>query len=524
MRLAGREVQRYQLLEAVDQIVGLDAAIELRVAEVAAALRDQVLQLPGQQAPDLQAHTGQVAHQHGQFLLARKREQGAPAHDRQLGREGRQQQHALALRAQLVAARRLQALGDAHQQIASALGLRQLEAHGRRDLALAGDGAQGDPARALEHRVVDGLGVGRPVEPLFAAVCVLAGGGQLPGLDRAGHLALVDRHGGGGMQHVFGLAVLAGDDGRLQVGDRQAVKPGNVDGAHKSPLRARPATLGGGARGQLQRHGPGLLRNGQRLRLHGGGQLVFVIAHGVLQALAIALLQQRAFAAGLAVGQLQALLELRRVHGMRKAQLKQRAAHIGLGRVLVELGAGDACGEDWCEEFELHPVHLDLFGQRIAGQPRHVLLSHGPIVPGHELQLPRSRPAPAAGESRLQAHALRRLADEMDGRGVAREGDAHGVWPGFLFHGGARRRGDAGLEPQRLGPLGYQAMPPLHQRRLEMPAQRQQYGEHHHQHQALLQPAQRAAQAAQHESQPGRRLPGADQQAQQRGQRHPQQG
>ena len=105
-------------------------------------LRDQVLQLLGQQATNFNPNARQVAHQHGQLFLARQRQQRPAAHDGQLGRKAFEQHHVLPLRAQLVAAVGFHALAYPHQQVFAALSLRHAKAQRVHHFAFGGNGLQ----------------------------------------------------------------------------------------------------------------------------------------------------------------------------------------------------------------------------------------------------------------------------------------------------------------------------------------------------------------------------------------------
>jgi hypothetical protein len=512
VRLAGGNAQRDLLLEAVDQVVRGEAAVELRVREVAVGLRDQMLQLLRQQAADLQTDAGQVAHEDRQLALARECEQGALAHDGELGREGLQQRHALPCGTQLVAAGRLQALGDAHQQVAPALGLRHAKADHVAHFALAGDGLQVELLRAAQHRIGDLRGVGRPVELVVAVVLVALGffgGGQQPGLHPARHFALVHGHGGGDVHHVLGLAVLAGDDGGLHAGHGQAEEAGNVDGARGVAALRGAALLRDAAGREAQHHGARLLGNGQRLGLHRGVQAQLVVADGELFARALAHAEERG-TASLVVGEHQALLEFRGVHGVREAHLEQGAAHVGLHRVLIELGGGDLRGELGRGELVLAQFQLDVRGERAAGKLHLVRLADGPVLRGQELEPVLPGPGPAPGNGRLDADAGRLLADARNGRHGGREVDDEGVGPLVEFDLRALRRlglrgGDDGLHA-----IGREPVPPLHQMRAGHPPGEHQQQEQYQPGQPLLQPLQAEQQKRARDAQPARGSPETD--------------
>jgi len=114
--------QRDLAFEAVRHVVGAEAADEVRVAEVALRLRDQVLQLRRLHTRQLDAQARQVAHQHRDLLLAAHRQQRALAQDAQLGRVGRHGDDALRVAAHQVTAKALRARIDLHIQHAAPSG------------------------------------------------------------------------------------------------------------------------------------------------------------------------------------------------------------------------------------------------------------------------------------------------------------------------------------------------------------------------------------------------------------------
>ena len=120
MRLALLQLrQRNLLLEAFGQIVHAEGADELRFVEVTFRLRDQVLQLRGQDAADFHFHAGQVAHHHRDFLFPAQGQQRALAEDIQLRRERRHLHHVLHPLGERIAAERLHAALDLHVEVAA---------------------------------------------------------------------------------------------------------------------------------------------------------------------------------------------------------------------------------------------------------------------------------------------------------------------------------------------------------------------------------------------------------------------
>ena len=526
MRLAGLEREGNLLFEAIGNVVEQQPVVHARAGEIAARLGDQMLQLLGQQAVQLYAHAGKIAHQNRQLLLAGQCQQRALAHDAELRRERADLEHVLARFAQLITAGRLQTLGDAHQQVAPALGLWQLEAGDRARVLFSGNAIGRQLARALADRLVQCFEIGLgPIQTInLGAFRVLALGGQLPDLQHARDFALVHRHGGADVEHVTGLAVVAVDDDGAHVVDRQAVEAGNAHVAHIVGRSGRSAALGAHALGDLQRDDAGFLGNRQGLGLDGGRELPFVVAHAVCELGAVVLVQ-KAGLAGFVVAQRDALFKLDRIHGLGELDGEQRAAHIGLRRVLVELRALDREGKGGRAEVEfLAGVQHHVRREGVLGQLDGVGLTDGPVVLGNEAQGLGVVPAPFAGQGGLEAHAHGvHLGAQIQGRGVRREDHAHRLGAGAVFNAGARRRGDGGGDLGGLDLFRGQPVPPFQYGGAGEPARHQDRQQHHQPHQALLQPAQTARQSAQRPTQPAGWLPGTHQCAQQCAQGAPEQ-
>jgi hypothetical protein len=421
-------------------------------------------------------------------------------------------QHVLPRGAELVAARRLQALGHAHQQVAAALGLGHAEADHLGHFALAGDGLQVDLLRASQHGVGDLRRRVGPVELVFGVALGFFGNRQQPGLHHARHFALVHRHRGGDVHHVLGLSVLARDDGGVDAGDAEAEHAGDVDRARHVAALARAALLRDRAGREAEHHGARLLGNGQWLRLHRGGEAQLVVADRELLAGALAHAEERG-AAGLVVGEHQALFELGGVDGVREAHLEQGAAHVGLHGVLIELGAANARAELGRGEFVLAQRHLDVRRERVVGNLDLVRLADGPVLRGQELEPVLLGPRPAAGNGRLDGEAGGFLADARDGGHRSREVDDDRVRALVVLDLRALRRlelcgGNDGFDAVRR-----ETMPPLEHVRAGEPAGQHQQCEQHDPREALLQPLQAEKEKGAKDAQPTRGAPGTDESA-----------
>ncbi|WP_395318415.1 hypothetical protein [Variovorax sp. UC74_104] len=339
--------------------------------------------------------------------------------------------------------------------------------------------------------------------------------GQQPGLHHARHLALVHRHGGADLHHMLGLAVLAGDDGGLGAGDGKAVEAGDLDRARLVIAQRRTALLRDRTGRETEDRGPVLLRNGQRLRLQRGDEAQLVVADGELLARALAHAEEGT-AAGLVVGQHQALLELGRVDGVREAHLEERTPHVGLDRVLVELGADELRGELGRGELVLALRQFDVRREGAVGDLHLVRLADGPVLRGQEFEAVLLRPGPAAGDGGLHGDAGGFLADARNGRDGGREIDDEGVWAPVELDLRALRRiglrgGDHGFDS-----VGREAVPPLHHMGMGDPACQHQQRKQHQPRKPLLQPLQAQEKECTQDAQPPRGSPGTDEPAGQR--------
>jgi hypothetical protein len=128
-------------LEALHQVVRPEVAVEHRVREVALRLGDEMLELIGQEPPDVDAHAGQVPHQRDDLAFAGQGQQGTLRQDLELRRVGRYAHHEAFGGRRQIAAEGAQIPLDLDVQVAADVG-RIAEAVVFGVLAFAGDGLE----------------------------------------------------------------------------------------------------------------------------------------------------------------------------------------------------------------------------------------------------------------------------------------------------------------------------------------------------------------------------------------------
>ena len=342
-----------------------------------------MLQLLWQQTADFNLDARQVTHQDWQLFFARQGQQRAATHDGKLGRKCFQQQHLLSLLAELIAPVGFHALCNAHQQVAAAFRLRHFETQAVRDFPLIGNGLQANARGAFQHRVGDGIGLDNPVKFVIGFVFGVFGQRQQPGLHHTPKLALMHRHRGSHMQDVLRLAQFIGDNAGGHRRDFGIEKARNIHRTQHLAASSWSSALRDEACGQFEGHGAGLLRNSQRLGLHGSDQFVLVVAHVELVAGAGVQTQRGDKARGLGtditVIHRHSLFKLGRVDRVAKAHAKHGAAKIGLNWVLIKLCAVKLSAELRRGELQATVLEVYVGSQCLTAQLDFVFLSHRPI-------------------------------------------------------------------------------------------------------------------------------------------------
>ncbi len=326
--------QRHLSFEAFGEIVHADAAVELRLVEIALRLRHQVLQLPRQEAAHFHLHARNVAHHDGDFLFTGKRQQRALAHDVELRRERRHLHHLLHALGQRIAPEGFQPALDLHVEVAADRGL-VAEHVGFAVLALAGDVLDVEFLRFLQDVFGDLVfaapAIRRAALFLFRFRMVQW---QQPGRRRPFDVFFQGAGGERGGDDLLRLILGRHRDIDVELRDIEA-------GQARHPHRLREFILEGraGARGReafrhLEVDRRIFLRRGEVFRVDVGVELQLVVAHGELGALAA-----RAPDAVRLTGQLQLdpLFQFGRIDRVGEIQVIHGFLGTGVGRVLVKL-------------------------------------------------------------------------------------------------------------------------------------------------------------------------------------------
>ena len=400
---------------ALDDMVFAEAIQQLRLAVAALVEADQVLQLIGQHAADHHLHARHVARYHRHPFAAAERQQRAVGHEAQqlrvvghLIRGGHRP-------AQHVAAEGFQALADAH---VNALAGRCVvfETLQRGEVVLGRHQLQGQrlrlPQDHLAHFTAAPL-IRRLVRRMRRARLVAR---QDPRLGQVGQLGAAHGAAEIGHQHLLGLVFVVVHQRGREILDRQAVKTGHrhagfqrCTGGFAAARTAHPLV-------QLQQDRAIVAWQRQRLRMHPGVELVGIVGDAEFQRRArLAVLVRQ--------GQLDALLELRRIHRIIEADLHDGALGRRVLWILIKLPLAKGGGE--CRQVKSKMIlghqHLRRESLLCLEAHRH-MRAHRPVGRRHEAQGVVVQPAPRAGQRRLHGDALVRwLADQFDRCGRTRE-------------------------------------------------------------------------------------------------------
>ena len=441
------------LAEAFGDVAFVEIGRKLGFGKTPAwSLRDQMLDLLRQQAADFEAHALNVARQHRQLLFTRERQQRALRHDPQFTWERRHLDDEIEIAAELIAAERLESLGDFDINVASGLGL-VLEAVQFGVFALGGHRLQLEHVAALENIGADARLVAFPIVALLAIV----GLGrriierQHPRAHAFCHLLLVDQRRDLGDQQLFGLETFVVDQRRLHRVHGKAVEPWNGHRTRDLGGRRRSAARGARPRIDQQIECRRLRGNGERLRVDESVELPFVVAD--LERRGLPTQAEDAFALP-CEAQRDPLFEFGRVDRMAEIDGGDDLFRCGINRVLIELRFGQLGQERRGLEMNSVVRQTHWFGQGDAAFQRYRELSaHRPLGLGIEPQHLVAIPLPFAFQLWVErdpgAHFLARILQRRDG---SREFDHQRLRLGVsVLESNRTRFGDFVRDQHRLG-------------------------------------------------------------------------
>ena len=255
---------------------------EVRVAEVAAGLRNQMVDLAGKHAANFKTDTFDIAGNHGHLFFASQTQDGAVVHDAEFLRERRNGQGGIKILGENIATAGLQSLADPDIECAPRFRLvaetvqRGILTVGRERLQVnLGGQCQDLGTNLLDVPVLD-VALGWPILDR----------GQITrkqvGLQRFFQATFLNAIRGLEDQDLFRLKALVADESQIGRLDAKVIMhPGNRDLTFNLVVTGFSATLGSHSAVDGENHVRILLGNGNRRRVEVGLAFEFVVGDGV---------------------------------------------------------------------------------------------------------------------------------------------------------------------------------------------------------------------------------------------------